>query len=199
RYDQLVLATGSSAYVPSIEGADRNGVFVYRTIDDLNRIGDYARTIKKGAVIGGGLVGLEAATAWRDRGLETHVVELASRLMPRQIDEAGSKMLEYKLAQLGISIHLEKNTRTIIGDGVPEALTFADGSALEVDMVVISAGIRPQDDLARTAGLAVHPRGGVIVDNFLRTSDQNIFAIGEVVCHSDMVYGLVAPGYEMAA
>ncbi len=199
RYDQLVLATGSSAYVPSIEGADRNGVFVYRTIDDLNRIRDYARTIKKGAVLGGGLLGLEAAKALRDLGLETHVVEFASRLMPRQIDEAGSKVLEYKLAQMGISIHLEKNTRTIVGDGVPEALTFADGSALEVDMVVISAGIRPRDDLARTAGLTVHARGGVIVDNFLRTSDPNIFAIGEVVCHKDTVYGLVAPGYEMAA
>lgn len=197
-YDYLVLATGSAAFVPNIEGVERAGVFVYRTIEDLVQISEYARNKRKGAVLGGGLLGLEAAKALCDLGLETHVVEFASRLMPRQIDEAGSRMLEHKLSQLGLSIHTGKQTQKIDGNGKLEALTFADGDRLEIDMLVISAGIRPRDELARRAGLSVHERGGILADNHLRTSDENIFAIGESVCHNNMVYGLVAPGYEMA-
>jgi nitrite reductase (NADH) large subunit len=198
RYDYLVLATGSGAFVPSIEGVERNGVFVYRTIEDLNQIKEYAQTIKSGAVMGGGLLGLEAAKALSDLGLETHVVEFASRLMPRQIDDAGSHILAHKLSALGITIHTGKNTKKIDGNGKLEGLSFADGSQLQVDMLVISAGIRPRDELANAAGLNVHARGGILVDNSLHTSDENIFAIGEAVCHNNMVYGLVAPGYEMA-
>lgn len=197
-YDYLVMATGSSAWVPPVEGMERSGVFVYRTLEDLYQIQAYAQRIKSGAVLGGGLLGLEAAKALVDLGLETHVVEFASRLMPRQIDEAGSGMLAHKLSKLGITIHTGKNTQKIEGNGKLEGLTFADGSQLNVEMLVISAGIRPRDELARAAGLAVHPRGGIVADNYLRTSDENIFAIGEAVCHNNMVYGLVAPGYEMA-
>ena len=197
-YDHLVLATGSSAFVPSIEGVDRSGVFVYRTIEDLNQIKAYARKMRTGAVMGGGLLGLEAAKALRDLGIETHVVEFASRLMPRQIDDAGSQVLAHTLAQAGISIHTGKNTEKISGNGKLEGLTFADGTELKLDMLIISAGIRPRDELAKSSGLSVHPRGGILVDNFLRTDDENIFAIGEAVCHNNMVYGLVAPGYEMA-
>ena len=197
-YDQLVLATGSSAFVPSIAGVERSGVFVYRTLEDLNQIKAYAKKITCGAVMGGGLLGLEAAKALLDLGLETHVVEFAPRLMPRQIDDAGSLVLEHKLTQLGITIHTQKNTTVIEGNGKLESLTFADGSTLPIQMLVISAGIRPRDELARAALLDVHPRGGIVVDNFLRTGDENIFAIGEAVCHNNMIYGLVAPGYEMA-
>jgi nitrite reductase (NADH) large subunit len=197
-YDYLVLATGSSAFVPAIEGVERHGVFVYRTIEDLNQIIDYAKKVKRGAVMGGGLLGLEAAKALLDLGLETHVIEFASRLMPRQIDEAGAEVLAHKLSQLGIFIHTGKNTKCIEGNGKLEALTFADGSHLAIEMLVISAGIRPRDELAKTALLNVHPRGGIVVDNFMRTSDQSIFAIGEAVVHNNMVYGLVAPGYDMA-
>jgi nitrite reductase (NADH) large subunit len=197
-YDYLVLATGSSPFVPTIEGVERHGVFVYRTIEDLNQIIDYAKKSKSGAVMGGGLLGLEAAKALLDLGLETHVVEFASRLMPRQIDDAGSEVLAGKLAQLGIRIHLGKNTKSIDGNGKLEGLSFADGTKLHVDMLVISAGIRPRDELAKATLLDVHPRGGIIVDNYLRTTDSNIFAIGEAVVHNNMVYGLVAPGYEMA-
>jgi nitrite reductase (NADH) large subunit len=198
RYDQLVLATGSSAFVPSVEGVERHGVFVYRTIEDLNQITDYAKKVKRGAVMGGGLLGLEAAKALLDLGLETHVVEFASRLMPRQIDEAASEVLAHKLTQLGISIHTGKNTQRIDGNGKLEGLTFADGSHLAIEMLVISAGIRPRDELAKATLLNVHPRGGILVDNFMRTSDPDIYAIGEAVVHNNMVYGLVAPGYEMA-
>ena len=197
-YDHLVIATGSSAWVPPIEGVERSGVFVYRTLEDLNQIKAYAQKIKVGAVMGGGLLGLEAAKALLDLGLETHVVEFASRLMPRQIDDAGSAMLAHKLSQLGITIHTGKNTKKIEGNGKLEGLTFGDGSHLAAEMLVISAGIRPRDELAKAAGLSVHPRGGILADNFMKTSDDNIFAIGEAVCHNNMVYGLVAPGYEMA-
>ena len=197
-YDYLVLATGSAPFVPAIEGVERSGVFVYRTIEDLLQIREYAGKIRSGAVMGGGLLGLEAAKALVDLGLETHVVEFASRLMPRQIDAEGSAILVYRLSQLGITIHTGKETRKIDGNGKLEGLTFADGATLNVDMLVISAGIRPRDELAKAAGLSVHTRGGIVVDDFLRTSDERIFAIGEAVCHNNMVYGLVAPGFEMA-
>lgn len=198
RYDYLVLATGSSAFVPQVPGVERSGVFVYRTIEDLNQIKAHARNIKRGAVMGGGLLGLEAAKALLDLGLETHVVEYASRLMPRQIDDAGSQVLVHTLSQLGIVVHTGKNTQYIEGNGHLEGLVFTDGSRLPIDMLVISAGIRPRDELAKESSLSVHPRGGILVDNFLKTSDENIFAIGEAVCHNNVVYGLVAPGYEMA-
>ena len=198
RYDYLVLATGSSAFVPNIEGVERNGVFVYRTIEDLNQIEHYASKVRRGGVMGGGLLGLEAAKALLDLGLETHVVEFASRLMPRQIDDAGSEILAHKLALLGISLHTGKNTSRIAGNGKLEGLVFTDGSQLDIEMLVISAGIRPRDELAKSAAIATHPRGGILVDNYLRTNDEHIFAIGEAAVHDNMVYGLVAPGYEMA-
>ena len=198
RYDYLVLATGSGAFVPAIEGVERGGVFVYRTIEDLVQIRDYAAKVSRGAVMGGGLLGLEAAKALVDLGLETHVIEFASRLMPRQIDDAGSRILAERLSQLGIGIHTGKNTRRIAGNGRLEALEFADGSRLDIEMLVISAGIRPRDELAKISGLEVHPRGGIVVDENLKTSDESIFAIGEAVSHNNMIYGLVAPGYEMA-
>lgn len=197
-YDYLVLATGSGAFVPKLEGVERHGVFVYRTIEDLNQIISYSKKVTRGAVMGGGLLGLEAAKALLDLGLETHVVEFASRLMPRQIDEAGSEVLAYKLKQLGITIHTGKNTQRIEGNGKLEGLAFADGTYLDVEMLVISAGIRPRDELAKATLLNVHPRGGIIVDNFMRTNDENIFSIGEAAVHNNMIYGLVAPGYEMA-
>lgn len=197
-YDYLVLATGSSAFVPTVAGVEQHGVFVYRTIEDLNQIIEYGKKIKKAAVLGGGLLGLEAAKALLDLGLETHVVEFASRLMPRQIDEAGSSVLAHKLSQLGITIHLNKSTKKIGGNGKMEGLEFADGSSLALEMLVISAGIRPRDEVAKASGISVHARGGVLVDDRLRTNDESIFAIGEVAVHNNMVYGLVAPGYEMA-
>jgi len=198
-YDYLIMATGSGAFVPSIPGVEKDGVFVYRTIEDLELIQSFAKKAKKGAVLGGGLLGLEAAKALLDLGLqEAHVVEFASRLMPRQIDDAGSKMLQSQLETLGLNIHLSKSTQEIKGGDTIEGMQFADGSLLEIDMLVISAGIRPRDELAKIAGLETHPRGGIVVDNMLRTSDPNIFAIGECALAHHMIYGLIAPGYEMA-
>ena len=197
-YDYLILATGSSPFVPNVTGIERDGVFVYRTIDDLNQIIEYSKKVRRGAVLGGGLLGLEAAKALVDLGLETHVVEFAQRLMPRQLDEAGSTVLRDKLSKLGIHVHLNKSTKSITGNGRLHGLEFTDGSQLEIEMLVISAGIRPRDEVAKACGLDVHPRGGVLVDETLRTNDENIFAIGEVAVFNNMVYGLIAPGYEMA-
>ena len=198
-YDYLVLATGSSAFVPDIPGVEKAGVMVYRTIEDLEEIKAAAATARVGAVLGGGLLGLEAAKALLDLGVaETHVVEFAPRLMPRQIDEAGSQMLQRKLEALGLHIHLNKATASIGGEDRIDGLHFGDGSMLPVDMLVISAGIRPRDELARLAGLEVGLRGGIVVSDELRTSDPRIFAIGECALHGGMIYGLVAPGYDMA-
>jgi nitrite reductase (NADH) large subunit len=198
-YDYLVLATGSSAFVPDVPGVEKKGVMVYRTIEDLDEIKAYAATARSGAVLGGGLLGLEAAKALLDLGVaDAHVVEFAPRLMPRQIDAAGSAMLQSKLEALGLKIHLSKATSHIGGEGKIDALHFGDGSILEVDMLVISAGIRPRDELAKLAGLEVGMRGGIVVNDEMRTSDPSIFAIGECALHSGMIYGLVAPGYDMA-
>ena len=199
KYDYLVMATGSSPFVPNIEGVEKKGVFVYRTIEDLGLIRDYAASAKVGAVMGGGLLGLEAAKALIDLGIkETHVIEFAPRLMPRQIDSAGSAMLQSKLKQFGLSIHLNKSTSEIVGADKIESLKFNDDTSLTVDMLVISAGIRPRDELAKLAGLQTSSRGGIMVNEKMQTSDESIFAIGECALYNSMIYGLVAPGYEMA-
>ncbi len=198
-YDVLILATGSSAFIPPIPGIEKEGVFIYRTIEDLELITGWARKSKTGVVIGGGLLGLEAAKALLDLGIaHTHVIEFAARLMPRQIDDAGSNLLKSKLQSLGLSIHTSKNTAAIAGDQKIAALQFADGSSLETDMLVISAGIKPRDELAKQCGLEPGTRGGIIVNEKLLTSDPSIYAIGECALFKGMIYGLVAPGYEMA-
>jgi nitrite reductase (NADH) large subunit len=203
QYDYLVLATGSSAFVPPIDGVEKEGVFVYRTIEDLDAIMGYAKKIKangatEAAVLGGGLLGLEAAKAVRDLGLNAHVVEFAPRLMPRQLDQSASNMLQSKIEELNIGIHLNKATQYIDGEESIKGMMFANDDLLKVDMLVISAGIKPRDELGRVSGLEVGVRGGIVVNNKMQTSDPNIFAIGEVALYNQMIYGLVAPGYEMA-
>lgn len=198
-YDVLILATGSSAFIPSIPGVEKEGVFIYRTIEDLELMTAYAKKAKTGAVIGGGLLGLEAAKAMLDLGVtDIHVIEFASRLMPRQIDDAGSDILKNKLETLGLKIHTNKNTTVILGDDCIKAMQFADNTTTEVDMLVISAGIKPRDELAKECGLEVGGRGGIVVNEKLQTTDASIFAIGECALYNGMIYGLVAPGYEMA-
>ncbi len=199
-YDKVVLATGSSAFVPPIPGRELPGCFVYRTLDDLAKIRDASRGAKHGAVIGGGLLGLEAANALLSLGLETHVVEFAPRLMPLQVDDVGGALLKKRIEELGVHVHTATSTREIAGgdDGRVAALRFSDGTDVDVDMVVFSAGIRPRDELARAAGLGLGERGGIAIDATCRTSDANVFAIGECAVFGGKVYGLVAPGYRMA-
>ena len=197
-YDHLILATGSYPFVPPIIGVDLSGVFVYRTIEDLEHIIEYSKKATRAAVIGGGLLGLEAAKAVYDLQLETHVLEFAPRLMPRQLDDTGSKILVSRIEELGVHVHLGKATQAIVGTSKVEQVEFGDGTSIDVDMTIISAGIRPRDELAVECGLKTGERGGVEVDRKLATSDPHIFAIGEVALHDGTIYGLVAPGYEMA-
>ncbi|MBC7904054.1 MAG: nitrite reductase large subunit [Gemmatimonadaceae bacterium] len=198
-YDNLILATGSAAFIPPVPGIEKQGVFLYRTIEDLEMIRSYSAKVKNAVVMGGGLLGLEAAKAMLDLGIKnTHVIEFANRLMPRQLDIEGAGLLKNKLSELGLHIHHSKNTVNISGEEKIHAVEFADGSFLETDMLVISAGIRPRDELAHQSGLAVGPRGGIIINDILQTSDPSIYAIGECALHNKMIYGLVAPAYEMA-
>ena len=198
-YDILILATGSSAFVPLIPGTEKDGVFIYRTIEDLEMMTAWAKKAKKGAVIGGGLLGLEAAKAMIDLGVtDTSVIEFAPRLMPRQIDETGSNLLKSKLEKLGLKILTNTNTSEILGDSHITGMQFADDTKIDIDMLVISAGIKPRDELAKLSGLTVGQRGGITVNNKMQTSDEHIYAIGECALFEGMIYGLVAPGYEMA-
>ena len=196
-YDALVLATGAAPFVPPVPGRELDGCFVYRTIEDLEAIRDASTTAARGVVIGGGLLGLEAANALVQLGLETHVVEMAPRLMPVQLDDGGGSALVRHIEKLGVTVHAGAATKAITGDGRVQALQTADGD-IATDLVVFSAGIRPRDQLARDAGLEVAERGGVLVDEQCRTSDERVFAIGECAAPGGRMYGLVAPGYAMA-
>ncbi|MFF7351354.1 nitrite reductase large subunit NirB [Streptomyces filipinensis] len=202
-YDTLVLATGSYPFVPPVPNKDAEGCFVYRTIEDLLAIEEYAKTrARTGAVVGGGLLGLEAAGALKGLGMDTHIVEFAPRLMPVQVDEGGGAALLRTIEGMGLTVHTGTGTQEIVtgAEGAVTGMKLSDGSELAVDMVVFSAGVRPRDQLARDCGLAVGERGGISVDERCRTvGDPQVFAIGECALAADgRVYGLVAPGYEQA-
>ncbi|GAA5113386.1 nitrite reductase large subunit NirB [Alloalcanivorax gelatiniphagus] len=210
-YDVLVLATGAAPFVPPVEGRGTDGCFVYRTIEDLEAIRAASATATSGVVIGGGLLGLEAANALVQLGLETHVVEMAPRLMPVQLDGAAGSTLVRHVERLGVTVHTGVVTEAIVG-GHGEGGSSVTGLRLrdagteegaptrvvDAQVVVFSAGIRPRDALARECDLEVAPRGGVLVDEQCRSADPHIFAIGECAAPGGTMYGLVAPGYAMA-
>ncbi|MFK8112142.1 MAG: FAD-dependent oxidoreductase [Rubripirellula sp.] len=200
-YNRLVIATGSRPRVPPIPGTDSPGVFVYRTLADLENIRDYVlqKGARAGAVIGGGLLGLEAAKVLLDLGLHTSVIEMAPGLMPRQLDAKGAEILKERIEQIGVHVHIVRRTKAIKpqDDGGIE-IDFFNADPLNTDLLIIAAGVIPNDDLGRDCGLEVADRGGIVVNDQLQTSDPNIFAIGECVSFRDHVYGLVAPCYRMA-
>jgi nitrite reductase (NADH) large subunit len=205
-YERLVLATGSYPFVPPVPGRDLPGCFVYRTIDDLDAIRVAATTAaehshgrRAGLVVGGGLLGLEAARALRLLGMSPHVVELAPRLMPLQVDDPGGAVLRRLVEELAVSIHTGTSVSRIERCDTRLLAVLDDGTELDLDVVVFSAGIRPRDQLARDCGLAVGARGGIVVDEHCRTSDPSVYAIGECALVQGRCYGLVAPGYDMAA
>ena len=198
-YDKLVLATGSYPFVPPIPGKDQPHCLVYRTIEDLEAITASAKESRVGVVVGGGLLGLEAGNALKNLGLETHVVEFAPRLMAVQLDEGGGNLLRKKIEELDVQVHTEKNTKEIVaGEECRYRMNFADGSHLETDMILFSAGIRPQDELARSTGLDIGERGGIVINNSCQTSNEDIYAVGECALWGGRIFGLVAPGYQMA-
>jgi nitrite reductase (NADH) large subunit len=195
-YDVLVLATGSRPFVPPMEGAGKKGVFVFRTLDDCQAIGAYAQTCERAVVIGGGLLGLEAARGLLSHGLDVTVVEVAPHLMIQQLDATGGALLKRKLEGMGVRVLLEKITTRLLGEERVTGLQFKDGDTLAADMVVISCGIRPNVDEAKAAGLGVDK--AIVVDDQLRTTDPAIFAVGECAQHRGKLYGLVDPVYEQA-
>lgn len=200
-YDQLVLATGSRARVPPIKGADQTGVFVYRTVEDLRAIRSYVEenSAAVGAVIGGGLLGLEAARLLQDFGLQTSVIEMAPGLMPRQLDADGAAILKDRVEAQGVSVHLVRRMESIEPyQGNRLALNFSNAKPMYADIIIIAAGVIPNDELGKEAGLKIGPRGGIVIDETLQTSDPDIFAIGECACFEEHVFGLVAPCYRMA-
>lgn len=199
-YDKLIIATGSYPWVPPITGSDGQDCFVYRTIEDLHAIESCARRSKRGAVVGGGLLGLEAAGALKNLGVETHVVEFAPGLMAEQLDVMGGSQLRQKIESMGVQVHTAKNTKQIVqgGTSARKTMEFADGTFLEVDFIVFSTGIRPQDKLARQCDLEIAPRGGIVINDQCQTSDPDVYAIGECASWNQRTFGLVAPGYKMA-
>jgi nitrite reductase (NADH) large subunit len=204
-YDALVLSTGSYAFVPPVPGHDLPGCHVYRTLDDLDAIRANAQAAlgigqtRTGVVIGGGLLGLEAANALRAFGLTPHVVERAPRLMAQQLDPAGGGLLGRMITELGIAVHIDVGTDSIKrADDDTMQVSLSDGTVITTGLVIFAAGIRPRDELARSAGLATAERGGVLTDLSCVTSDPNVFAVGEVAAIGGRCYGLVAPGYASA-
>ncbi|MBA2780486.1 nitrite reductase large subunit NirB [Billgrantia kenyensis] len=198
-YDRLVLATGSTPFVPPIPGNDREGCLVYRTLEDLDAIRAAAESAATGVVVGGGLLGLEAANALRGLDLDTAVVEFAPRLMPMQVDSEGGELLREKIESLGVQVLTGRATQEIVdGERSRHRMVFQDDKVLETDLIVFSAGIRPRDELARDCGLEIGERGGVVIDDSCLTSDPAILAVGEVALWNNSIFGLVAPGYQMA-
>lgn len=211
-YDACVMATGSFPFVPPIPGKQRPGVFVYRTIEDLEKMLAYAKehNVKEAAVIGGGLLGLEAAKAVKDMGIVSHIIEFADILMCRQIDQGGHNALVGKIEAMGLKVHCGARTEAIVGtDGTTDHDSMAPVAALKfsnenwddlpIQMVVVSAGIKPRDELARKAEtIQVGERGGITVDEQMRTSADGVYAIGEIALYKNFIYGLIAPGYTMA-
>ena len=197
-YDKLIIATGSYAWIPPIKGADGADCFVYRTIEDLDAIAQCASHCKTGAVVGGGLLGLEAAGALKNLGIQTHVVEFANVLMAEQLDMMGGEQLRHKIEEMGVSVHTSKNTQEILHTPQGKVMQFVDGTSLEIDFIVFSTGIRANDQLARDCQLDIGTRGGIVINDYCQTSDPDIYAIGECACWQGRVFGLVAPGYKMA-
>ena len=195
-YDKLVIATGSSALIPPIKGVDKAGVFVFRTLDDARQLIEMAAAGLRAVVVGGGLLGLEAARGLQVRGCDVTVVHLAEGLMERQLDLEGGGYLERKIESFGMHVLCGRNTTELLGGACVEGVRFADGDEIEANLVVIAAGIRPNTDLARRAGLSVNK--GILVNDYLETSDSNIFAVGECTEHNGQLFGLVAPLMEQA-
>jgi len=202
-YDKLLIATGSRAFIPPMEGSRnedgtlKDGVFGFRTLDDTDGIIAKAKNSKRAAVIGGGLLGLEAARGLLNHGCEVHVVHIGNQLMPAQLDEQGAAILRAAMEKMGIAIHLGKSTTHVLGDETVTGLAFKDGTTLDCEMVVVAAGIRPNAEIAVRAGLTVER--AIAVDNHMRSVDDfNIYVVGECAQHRGKVYGLVAPLWEQA-
>lgn len=201
-YDELVLATGSTPFIPPVEGLEKDSdldVLTYRSFSDLVRIRNAASDAKRVAVMGGGLLGLEAARACQELGLNTYVLEMAEYLMPKQLDQGAARALGDIIDKMDIHLLCSRHTEKVWKRDSETIIEFKDGDHLAVDMIIVAAGIVPRDDVARTGNIECNPRGGVVINDALETSLPNVYAIGECAHHQGKVYGLVAPGYKMSS
>ncbi|HWU34140.1 MAG TPA: FAD-dependent oxidoreductase, partial [Methylovorus sp.] len=196
-YDRMLLATGSTPFMLPIPGKELDGVIGFRDIKDVDTMIDTAKTHKHAVVIGGGLLGLEAANGLKIQGMDVTVVHLSSWLLERQLDKTAGKMLQKSLESKGLKFLLEKQTEQILGEnGRVSGVRFKDGSEIAADLVVMAVGIRPNYALAESAG--IHCNRGIVVNDTMQTYDPRIYAVGECVAHRGISYGLVAPLFEMA-
>ena len=195
-WDKLVLATGSNAVRLPLPGADLPGVLTFRDCGDVEQMRAAIKRGARAAVIGGGLLGLEAAYGLSKAGVDVTVVHVMDRLMERQLDPAGASLLKQDLERRGIRVMLEAKSAAILGEDGVERLAFSDGQEIAVDMVVMAVGIAPNIQLAASAGLTT--KRGIVVDDAMRSSAENIFALGECAEHRGVAYGLVQPAYEQA-
>ena len=191
RFDKLLLATGSQPLIPAIEDVKKDGVFVFRTLDDTRALLERARPGVKAVVIGGGLLGLEAARGLAVQGCDVTVVHLMETLMERQLDVTGGSYLATKMNEMGVNVLLGYSTSAVLGNGKVEGVQFKGGGSIPAEMLVIAAGIVPNVELGRKAGLEV--KRGIVVNDYMETSNPDIFAVGECVQHNGICYGLVAP------
>ena len=202
QYDKLIIATGSRPAIPPIAGLRmpngefRPGIFVFRTLDDCRKIAGYAAKCRRAAVIGGGLLGLEAARGLLNHGVEVHVVHLPGHLMEQQLDPQAGGILKHTMEAIGIQVHVKKLTKAVLGDDEVTGLAFEDGATLKCDMIVIATGVTPNAEIGSRWGLTTER--GIVVDDQLRTSDPDIYAVGECAQHRGRVYGLLAPLWEQA-
>ncbi|MFK3937777.1 nitrite reductase large subunit NirB [Alkalihalobacillus sp. NPDC078783] len=195
-YDKLIIATGSSPFVLPIPGHDKEGVFTFRTMDDCHQLLKVSATFKRATVIGGGLLGLEAAKGFLHMGMSVDVVHRASSLMERQLDETAAGLLQQELEAQGMRFHLDKDTTSITGRDRVERVNFSDGEGIDTDIVIMSAGVRPNIALAEKNGIKTNR--GIVVDDRMCTSTPDIYAVGECVEHRELIYGMVKPLYEQS-
>ncbi|AUS12627.1 nitrite reductase large subunit [Bacillus subtilis] len=193
-YDKLIVATGSSPHILPIPGADKKGVYGFRTIEDCQALMNMAQHFQKAAIIGAGLLGLEAAVGLQHLGMDVSVIHHSAGIMQKQLDQTAARLLQTELEQKGLTFLLEKDTVSISGATKADRIHFKDGSSLKADLIVMAAGVKPNIELAVSAGIKVNR--GIIVNDFMQTSEPNIYAVGECAEHNGTVYGLVAPLYE---
>ncbi|HVP90687.1 MAG TPA: FAD-dependent oxidoreductase [Terriglobales bacterium] len=195
-YDVLLLAGGGRAVLPPVRGTDRKGVFVLRTLEDALAIQEHVKSHPRTAVVGGGLLGLEIARALKSAGAEVRVVEVLDRLLPRQLDAAGGAILKGEVEKMGIEVRLGTVTEEISGGAEARGLRFQGGDAWDAETVILAAGVRPETEEAREAGLAVNR--GIVADDLLRTSAPAIFAAGDAAEHKGVTYGHVPAAFEQS-
>ncbi|MFB3168399.1 nitrite reductase large subunit NirB [Neobacillus sp. 179-C4.2 HS] len=193
-YDYLIIATGSVPFSLPIPGTDKQGVVTFRTMEDCQKMIEISKKNKEAVVIGGGVLGLEAAKGLLNLGMDVNVVHIGSYLMERQLDETAARMLQVELESQGMKFLLQKETKEIVGDIGAKGVIFKDGTKVEANLIVMAAGVRPNVQLAQNSGIETNR--AILVNDYMETSEPNIYAVGECVEHRGMVYGLVQPLYE---